>query len=69
VRGFRSRKFVQAAAAELALLAALAVCLLDAGVRPHLPYIVGGLVAVAVGYGAANAWQARGRDDGAPPGM
>jgi hypothetical protein len=68
VNGFRSRKFLQAAAAELALLAALAACLADEGLRPYLPYVIGGLVAVAVGYGVANAWQTRGPADGWPPG-
>jgi hypothetical protein len=59
VNGFRSRKFLQAAAAEVVFIASLAACLIDAGLRPYIPFIVGGLVAVAVGYGAANAWASR----------
>lgn len=59
MNGFRSRKFLQAAAAEIAFIAALGACLADAGLRFYIPYVVGGLVAVAVGYGAANAWASR----------
>ncbi len=59
MRKYASRKFLQAAAAEVALIAALAACLADATARPYLPYVIGGLVAVAAGYGAANAFAAR----------
>ena len=59
MKGYRSRKFLQAAAAEVVFIAALAACLVDAGLRPYIPYVVGGLVTVAVGYGAANAWASR----------
>lgn len=59
MNGFRSRKFLQAAAAEIAFIAALGTCLADADLRLYIPYIVGGLVAVALGYGAANAWASR----------
>ena len=69
MKGYASRKFLQAAAAEVALVAALVACLMDPALRPYLPYVVGGLVAVAVGYGAANAWTARGGDGGAPNDM
>lgn len=60
-----SRKFVQAVAAQLALTAALAICLAEEGLRLYIPYVVGALVAVNVGYGAANAWLGRagGRED------
>ena len=63
MRKFASRKFLQAAAAEAALTAALVACLADAALRPYLPYVVGGLVAVAVGYGAANAYAGRAPGD------
>ncbi len=60
MRGFKSRKFLQAAAAEAALIAALVACFNRADLAPYIPYVIGGLVAVAGAYGAANAWQARG---------
>jgi hypothetical protein len=69
VNGYRSRKFLQAAAAEVVFIAALAACLVDAGLRPYIPYVVGGLVTVAVGYGAANAWASRAGDANGPADM
>jgi hypothetical protein len=68
VSKFASRKFIQAAAAEVTLIAALAACLADPAARPYLPYVIGGLVAVAAGYGAANAWAIR-RGPAAPDDM
>jgi hypothetical protein len=70
MNGIKSRKFIQALLAELALVGALVACLADAALRPYLPHVVVGLVAVAVGYGAVNAWQARSYSDhGQPPGL
>lgn len=59
MRGWRSRKFLQAAAAQFALTVALGYALRVPALYPYLPYLIAGIVAVAVGYGAANAWQAR----------
>lgn len=70
MNGVKSRKFIQALVAELALVGALVACLADAALRPYLPHVVVGLVAVAVGYGAVNAWQARSYSNhGHPPGL
>jgi len=69
VSRFLSRKFIQSAAAEAALAGALVACLWRAELHPYLPYVVGALAAVAVGYGAANAWQRRGEDAVPPPDM
>jgi len=64
----KSRKFVQAFLAELALIGALAWCLAHPeALAGQVAYVAGAIVAVAVGYGAANAWQARAFVDAPPP--
>lgn len=62
--GFKSRKFVQAIIAEVALIAAMFVSLLRDTESSIVIAIVGGIVGVAVGYGFANAWQSRTNGNG-----